>query len=69
MLVLKRGPEESITIDGMIVVKILRIIGSTQVSIGIDAPRDVEIVRTELLAGGTDSAATDGTAGFNHEGE
>ena len=48
MLVLNRKEDESITIDGGIVITICRIRGnSTQ--IGIEAPRHINIRRTELL--------------------
>jgi carbon storage regulator len=47
MLVLSRKADESIYIDGRIKVKILKIKGN-KVRIGIDAPSDVSIVRSEL---------------------
>ena len=47
MLVLSRKTGESIYIDGSIKVKILKLKGN-QVRIGIDAPSDVDIVRSEL---------------------
>ena len=47
MLVLSRKAGESIDIDGRIKVTILKLKGN-QVSVGIDAPRDVAIVRSEL---------------------
>ena len=47
MLVLSRKAGESIHIDGRIKVKILKLKGN-QVRIGIDAPSDVAIVRSEL---------------------
>ena len=47
MLVLSRKAGESINIDGRIKVKIVKIKGN-QVRIGIEAPDDVAIVRSEL---------------------
>lgn len=47
MLVLSRKQEEQIRIGDQIVVTVLRIKGNT-VKIGIDAPRAVRVVRTEL---------------------
>ena len=48
MLVLTRKPSQSVTIDNQITVKIVRIRGNT-VQLGIEAPRDVQIMRSELL--------------------
>jgi len=47
MLVLKRKIEESITIDNNIQVKILSISGE-RVNLGVDAPRDIRVFRTEI---------------------
>ena len=47
MLVLSRKQEEQIRIGDHIVVTVLRIKGNT-VKIGVDAPRSVRVVRTEL---------------------
>jgi carbon storage regulator CsrA len=47
MLVLSRKQEEQIRIGDQIVVTVLRIKGNT-VKIGIDAPRSVRVLRTEL---------------------
>ena len=49
MLVLTRKKDQSIIIGGNIEVKILEVSGRN-VSIGIEAPRDVEIYREELIA-------------------
>lgn len=49
MLVLSRKPDQSIVIDDKIVIKINSVHGQT-VSVGISAPPDVLIVRSELLA-------------------
>ena len=48
MLVLTRKPEESIVINGNIIVTILNVEGD-RVSVGINAPKDVKIFRSELL--------------------
>jgi len=48
MLVLSRKVDEQILIGESIVVTIVRI-GPQEVRIGIEAPPDVHIVRTELL--------------------
>ena len=48
MLVLTRKAEQKIRIGKNVVITVLKIEGG-QVSIGIDAPADVQIVREELL--------------------
>ncbi|QDT48762.1 carbon storage regulator [Symmachiella dynata] len=48
MLVLSRKKNESIVINGCIRVTVVDT-GNNTVRIGIDAPRDVEILRSELL--------------------
>ena len=48
MLILTRRLNESIIIDNDIIVKVLGIRGS-QVRIGIEAPKDVHIIREELI--------------------
>ncbi len=47
MLILSRKEEESIIIDGNIVVKVLEI-REGKVRLGIQAPKDVDIFREEL---------------------
>lgn len=47
MLVLARKANESITV-GDIKITVTRI-GETRVRIGIDAPKDLPVIRTELL--------------------
>lgn len=47
MLILSRRKDESIIIDGKIEVKVLGI-EDGRVSIGIDAPKDMDIFRQEL---------------------
>lgn len=53
MLVLTRKPGEQIVIDGNVVITVLKI-GPGRVKLGIKAPDDVDITRTELIL-------TDGT--------
>ncbi len=48
MLILKRKINEAIKINKNISIKILEI-SENQVKIGIDAPREIEILRSELL--------------------
>jgi len=48
MLILNRRKEESVIINGDIKIKVLGIDRGV-VKLGFDAPRDVEIVREELL--------------------
>lgn len=47
MLVLKRGVEDDVVIDGWIVVKVLQI-NSKSVRLGIFAPTDVPVLRGEV---------------------
>ena len=49
MLVLSRQENESIVIDGEIVVTILEIRGN-QIRLGIEAPQEVAVWREELVA-------------------
>lgn len=48
MLVVTRKPQQSITLSGGIVVTVTAIDGR-RARIGIEAPDDVKIIRTELL--------------------
>jgi carbon storage regulator len=48
MLVLSRKPGESIVIDGGVVVTVLDI-GRGRVQVGITAPREMPVVRQELV--------------------
>ncbi|MDD5157430.1 carbon storage regulator [Sulfurimonas sp.] len=48
MLVLARKLDESIVLDGDIIIKIISI-DKGVVKIGIDAPKNISIVRSELL--------------------
>ncbi len=48
MLVLTRRTEESVVIGGNIIVTVLGVEGE-KVKLGIDAPREVTILRNELL--------------------
>lgn len=47
MLVLSRKKNESITLNNNIVIKVISVDGET-VRLGIEAPREVEIYRTEI---------------------
>ena len=49
MLVLTRRVDESICIGDDIRITVVKIKGSQQICVGIDAPRDVSIVREELV--------------------
>ncbi|MDO5096459.1 MAG: carbon storage regulator [Peptostreptococcaceae bacterium] len=48
MLVLQRKKDESIVIDGNITITIVDI-GNDRVKISIDAPREISILRSELI--------------------
>ena len=48
MLLLTRGSDESIIIDGNIKITVLEINGS-HVKIGIDAPKEVKVYREETI--------------------
>ncbi len=50
MLVLSRKKEEEIRIGDEVTIKVISIKGGV-VRLGIDAPKDVSIVRSELLSG------------------
>ena len=49
MLVLSRKPGESIVIDDRIVVTVVQI-GGGRIRLGIEAPREVPILRSEVYA-------------------
>lgn len=55
MLVLSRKPSERIHIGDNIIITVVRISGQT-VRIGIDAPKEIKIMREELLNGKTNKA-------------
>jgi len=57
MLVLSRKPGEKILIGDSVTVTVVRI-GPNTVRIGIDAPRDMNMVREELETVETDSSET-----------
>lgn len=52
MLVLSRKENESIVIDGRIKLTVIEIRGH-QIRVGIEAPRDVSIARSELIGSGS----------------
>ncbi|MCW8839110.1 MAG: carbon storage regulator CsrA [Thiovulaceae bacterium] len=54
MLVLARKAEESIQLGDDIIIKVISI-DKGVVKLGIDAPKDVSIIRSELLEGVKDS--------------
>jgi carbon storage regulator len=56
MLVLSRKPDESIVIDKRIIVTVLEICGS-QIRLGIEAPREIPVMREELIEAPTVTAA------------
>ena len=56
MLVLSRKPGERILIGDNVTVTIVRI-GPNTVKLGIDAPKELNIVREELCAGSTHHSA------------
>lgn len=56
MLVLTRKAEQKIRIGNDIVITVLKVQGD-QVSIGIEAPRQLQIVREELLLDGLSDTA------------
>ena len=55
MLVLSRKPSERIHIGDNIIITVVRVSGQT-VRIGIDAPKEIKIMREELLNGKTNEA-------------
>ncbi|HVJ86378.1 MAG TPA: carbon storage regulator [Caulifigura sp.] len=59
MLVLSRKPGERILIGDNVAITVVRI-GPNSVRLGIDAPRDMNIVREELCQAGGHAAETVG---------
>lgn len=49
MLVLTRRVDESIRIGDNIRITVVKIKGTQQICVGIDAPRDVPVLREELI--------------------
>jgi carbon storage regulator len=56
MLVLSRKADESIIIDDRITIKILEVRGN-QIRLGIEAPKEIPVLRKELIAAATVTAA------------
>ncbi|MDP5325240.1 MAG: carbon storage regulator [Litorivicinaceae bacterium] len=50
MLVLTRRVDESIRIGDNIRITVVKIKGTQQICVGIDAPRDVPVLREELIS-------------------
>ena len=50
MLVLTRRVDESIRIGDNIRITVVKIKGTQQICVGIDAPRDVPVLRVELIS-------------------
>ncbi|MEX0715000.1 MAG: carbon storage regulator [Planctomycetaceae bacterium] len=65
MLVLSRRPGERVMIGDQIVVTVVRI-GPNNVRLGIEAPRDLNIVREELCLELTGAEASERSAGAAH---
>jgi len=61
MLILSRKPDEKIQIGEKVTITIVRI-KPNSVQLGIDAPRDMNIVRTELLPNDSDTTSTPAAA-------
>ena len=51
MLVLTRRVDESIRIGDNIRITVVKIKGTQQICVGVDAPRDVPVLREELISG------------------
>ncbi len=67
MLVLSRKPEQSIVLDNRIRIHVLQVRGNT-VRLGIEAPPEVTVLRSELMSrGGSAGRRTgpDGTQRFS----
>ena len=60
MLVLSRRPNEAVLIDGAITIEVLKIRGN-RVTLGIKAPSDVRILRSETI----ESASNRSSMEFN----
>ena len=58
MLVLTRREEQAVVLADRITVKVIDVRGN-HVRLAIDAPKDVRVLRTELVDGAVDKTATD----------
>ncbi len=56
MLVLTRRVDESIRIGDDIRITVVKIKGTQQICVGVDAPRDVAVLREELLVERTEAS-------------
>ncbi len=70
MLVLSRKKNQTVVIDGEIEIQVLQIKGNT-IRLGVNAPRDVRVLRGELkpfgLATDPDSQVSEAGAGYQLE--
>jgi carbon storage regulator len=64
MLVLSRNPGESIHIGDNIIITVLSI-KNNQVRLGLEAPKDVQILRSELRSDGQGQAQAQAQVRFN----
>jgi carbon storage regulator len=55
MLVLTRRVDESIRIGDNIRITVVKIKGTQQICVGVDAPRDVPVLREELIVERTEA--------------
>lgn len=62
MLILSRKKDETMTVGHEVRVQVLGVAGN-QVKIGIDAPREISIMRDELLAPPRDDDASPASSG------
>lgn len=62
MLVLTRRVDESIRIGDDIRITVVKIKGTQQICVGVDAPRDVPVLREELLDSVSHKAMEDSDA-------
>ena len=68
MLVLTRKPQQKLQIGENITVNVIRVRGNT-VQLGIEAPRDIRVMRSELLDRSRDSDSLQEPAGGGESGD